>query len=122
MRLRLYHHHDGARVAYRETGAGPALALLHSLGLSHREWEPIVAPLAERFRGVGWIHWDLINEPSYGKTPWKNFPNGDAYERRAFGSCCSSAGSRIALVRIASSSGDTYDSHRLRRRYDFTAL
>lgn len=50
MRLRLYHHHDGARVAYRETGAGPALALLHSLGLSHREWEPIVAPLAARFR------------------------------------------------------------------------
>lgn len=50
MRLRLYHHHDGARVAYRETGAGPALALLHSLGLTHREWEPIVAPLAERFR------------------------------------------------------------------------
>ena len=48
MRLRLYHHHDGARVAYRETGAGPALALLHSLGLSHREWEPIVAPLAEQ--------------------------------------------------------------------------
>jgi pimeloyl-ACP methyl ester carboxylesterase len=50
MRLRLYHHHDGARVAYRETGAGPPLALLHSLGLSHREWEPVVAPLAERFR------------------------------------------------------------------------
>ena len=50
MRLRLYHHHDGARVAYRETGAGPALTLLHSLGLSHREWEPVVAPLAERFR------------------------------------------------------------------------
>jgi pimeloyl-ACP methyl ester carboxylesterase len=50
MRLRLYHHHDGARVAYRETGTGPALALLHSLGLSHREWEPIVAPLSTRFR------------------------------------------------------------------------
>src|ERR1700722_15374368 len=50
MRLRLYHHHDGARVAYRETGTGPALVLLHSLGLSHREWEPIVAPLATRFR------------------------------------------------------------------------
>src|SRR5436305_11204304 len=44
MRLRLYHHHDGARVAYRETGTGPALTLLHSLGLSHREREPIVAP------------------------------------------------------------------------------
>ena len=52
MRLRLYHHHDGARVAYRETGTGPALTLLHSLGLSHREWEPIVAPLSERFRVV----------------------------------------------------------------------
>jgi pimeloyl-ACP methyl ester carboxylesterase len=52
MRLRLYHHHDGARVAYRETGTGPALVLLHSLGLSHREYEPIVAPLSERFRVV----------------------------------------------------------------------
>src|SRR5437763_4090356 len=52
MRLRLYHHRDGARVAYRETGAGPAIALLHSLGLSHREWEPIVGPLSTRFRVV----------------------------------------------------------------------
>src|ERR1700681_3307898 len=52
MRLRLYHHRDGARVAYRETGAGPPLVLLHSLGLSHREWEPVVAPLSERFRVV----------------------------------------------------------------------
>jgi len=50
MRLRLYHHRDGARVAYRETGAGPALVLLHSLGLTHREWEPVVEPLAGRFR------------------------------------------------------------------------
>ena len=49
VRLRLYHHSDGARVAYRETGTGPGLVLLHSLGLSHREWEPIVAPLAGRF-------------------------------------------------------------------------
>lgn len=52
MRLRLYHHPDGARVAYRETGTGPGLVLLHSLGLSHREWEPIVAALAGRFRVV----------------------------------------------------------------------
>jgi pimeloyl-ACP methyl ester carboxylesterase len=52
VRLRLYHHHDGARIAYRETGTGPALTLLHSLGLSHREWEPIVAPLSARFRLV----------------------------------------------------------------------
>jgi pimeloyl-ACP methyl ester carboxylesterase len=52
MKLRLYHHRDGARVAYRETGTGPALVLLHSLGLSHREWEPVVAPLSTRFRVV----------------------------------------------------------------------
>ena len=52
MRLRLYHHHDGARIAYRETGTGPALALLHSLGLSHREWEPVVGELSSRFRVV----------------------------------------------------------------------
>jgi pimeloyl-ACP methyl ester carboxylesterase len=52
VRLRLYHHHDGARVAYRETGTGPGIVLLHSLGLSHREWEPIVAPLSARFRVV----------------------------------------------------------------------
>lgn len=52
MRLRLYHHSDGARVAYRELGAGPPLALLHSALLSHKEWEPAVEPLASRFRVV----------------------------------------------------------------------
>ncbi len=52
MRLRLYHHPDGTRVAYREVGAGPSLALLHSEMLSHKEWEPAVAGLADRFRVV----------------------------------------------------------------------
>jgi pimeloyl-ACP methyl ester carboxylesterase len=52
MRLRLYHHRDGARVAYRETGTGRGLVLLHSLGLSHREWEPIVGALEGRFRVI----------------------------------------------------------------------
>ncbi len=52
MRLRLYHHPDGARVAYREFGAGPPLALLHSGLLSHKEWEPAVEQLADRFRVV----------------------------------------------------------------------
>jgi len=52
MRLRLYHHRDGARVAYREAGAGPPLALLHSGLLSHKEWEPAVEGLAGRFRVV----------------------------------------------------------------------
>ena len=52
MRLRLYHHPDGARVAYRELGAGPPLALLHAGLLSHREWEPVAARLADRHRVV----------------------------------------------------------------------
>jgi pimeloyl-ACP methyl ester carboxylesterase len=52
MRLRLYHHRDGARVAYREVGAGQPLALFHSALLSHREWEPVVERLGERYRLV----------------------------------------------------------------------
>ena len=52
MRLRLYHHPDGTRVAYRELGAGPPLALVHSAMLSHKEWEPAVEQLADRFRVV----------------------------------------------------------------------
>jgi pimeloyl-ACP methyl ester carboxylesterase len=52
MRLRLYHHSDGARIAYRELGAGPPLALLHSAMLTHQEWAPIAGALAERYRVV----------------------------------------------------------------------
>jgi pimeloyl-ACP methyl ester carboxylesterase len=52
VRLRLYHHTDGARIAYREVGAGPPLALVHSGLLSHKEWEPAVPGLADRFRVV----------------------------------------------------------------------
>jgi pimeloyl-ACP methyl ester carboxylesterase len=52
MRLRLYHHPDGARVAYRELGTGRPLALLHSGLLSHKEWEPAVQGLADRFRVI----------------------------------------------------------------------
>lgn len=72
MRLRLYHHHDGARVAYRETGAGPGLALLHSLGLSHREWEPIVDALSSRFRVVLPdlpLHGDSEDRPRHSYAP-----------------------------------------------------
>ncbi len=52
MKLRLYHHPDGARVAYRAAGTGPPLALLHSAGLTHREFEPAVEDLTLRFRVV----------------------------------------------------------------------
>jgi pimeloyl-ACP methyl ester carboxylesterase len=71
MRLRLYHHPDGARVAYREFGAGPPLALLHSALLSHMEWEPAVEQLADRFRVVLPdlpLHGDSENNPRHPYT------------------------------------------------------
>ena len=52
MKLRLYHHRDGARIAYREAGVGPGLCLMHSTALSHREFVPLVEHLADRFRLV----------------------------------------------------------------------
>jgi pimeloyl-ACP methyl ester carboxylesterase len=72
VRLRLYHHLDGARVAYRESGTGPVLVLLHSLGLSHREWEPIVAPLSTRLRVVVPdlpLHGDSEDRPRHPYSP-----------------------------------------------------
>ncbi len=72
MKLRLYHHTDGARIAYREIGTGPALVLLHSLGLTHREWEPIVGSLADRFRVVLPdlpLHGDSEDRPRHPYTP-----------------------------------------------------
>lgn len=72
MKLRLYHHPDGARVAYREAGTGPALILLHSLGLSHREWEPAVEYLVHRYRVVLPdlpLHGDSEDRPRHPYTP-----------------------------------------------------
>lgn len=72
MRLRLYHHRDGARVAYREAGTGPPIVLLHSLGLSHREWEPVVGPLSSRFRVLLPdlpLHGDSEDRPRHPYTP-----------------------------------------------------
>jgi hypothetical protein len=45
-----------------------------------------VTNIARRFRGVGWIHYDLINEPSYAPPDrlWSNTPIGDPYEKEAF--------------------------------------
>jgi pimeloyl-ACP methyl ester carboxylesterase len=72
MKLRLYHHTDGARVAYREAGTGPPLVLLHSKGLSHREWEPVVDELAHRYRLVLPdlpLHGDSEDRPRHPYTP-----------------------------------------------------
>jgi pimeloyl-ACP methyl ester carboxylesterase len=72
VKLRLYHHHDGARIAYREAGTGPPLALLHSAGLSHREWEPLVEELGDRFRLVLPdlpLHGDSEDRPRHSYSP-----------------------------------------------------
>jgi pimeloyl-ACP methyl ester carboxylesterase len=72
MKLRLYHHPDGARVAYREAGSGPPLGLLHSAGLSHREWEPVVEQLRDRFRLVLPdlpLHGDSEDRPRHQYSP-----------------------------------------------------
>jgi len=72
MKLRLYHHPDGARIAYREAGTGPPLGLVHSAGLSHREWEPVVEHLADRFRVVLPdlpLHGDSEDRPRHPYSP-----------------------------------------------------
>ena len=72
MKLRLYHHPDGARVAYREAGVGPPLALLHSALLSHREWEPVVEELGHSFRVVLPdlpLHGDSEHNPGHSYAP-----------------------------------------------------
>src|ERR1700755_2353065 len=65
MKLRLYHHPGEAR-------PGRPLARLHSRGLSHREWEPVVDELAHRFRVVLPdlpLHGDSEDRPHHPYTP-----------------------------------------------------
>lgn len=72
MKLRLHHHSDGARVAYREEGTGQPLILLHSLGLSHREWAPVVPLLSDRYRVILPdlpLHGDSEDSPEYPYDP-----------------------------------------------------
>ncbi len=46
----------------------------------------LLSAVARRFRGNGWVHFDLINEPSYAPPEflWQNRPIGDAWEKRAW--------------------------------------
>jgi len=72
LKLRLHHHSDGARIAYREAGSGTPLILLHSLGMSHREWAPAVEYLTDRFRVI------LPDLPLHGDSEDRL---GHAYDR-----------------------------------------
>lgn len=46
----------------------------------------LLTAVARRYRGVGWVHWDLINEPSYAPPEglWSTRPIRDPSERRAW--------------------------------------
>lgn len=46
----------------------------------------LLTAVASRYRGVGWIHYDLINEPSYAPAAnlWSNRPIRDVHERDAW--------------------------------------
>jgi hypothetical protein len=48
----------------------------------------MLTTFASRYRGVGWIHWDLINEPSYAPPSklWSTRAIGDEHEKRAWAS------------------------------------
>ncbi len=51
------------------------------------EWQKsFVTLIASRYRNVGWINYDLINEPSYSPADkiWQNLPIGDEFERAAW--------------------------------------
>ncbi len=81
-------------MAYRETGTGPALTLLHSLGLSHREWEPVVGALSVRFRVVLPdlpLHGDSEDRPRHPYTP-------DWFADVIAGFCREVAGPRLLLA------------------------
>jgi pimeloyl-ACP methyl ester carboxylesterase len=72
VKLRLFHHRDGARVAYREAGTGPPLVLLHAALLTHREMEPLAEPLCDRFRVVLPdlpLHGDSEDRPRHPYSP-----------------------------------------------------
>ena len=49
-----YMSYNGGRLAYRETGAGPALFLLHGMNGSSQSWAHLFRALGTSFRVVAW--------------------------------------------------------------------
>lgn len=54
--------HDRHPVAWRESGDGPPVVLLHGLGGTRTAWEPQLRGLADRFRCIAW------DMPGYGAS------------------------------------------------------
>jgi pimeloyl-ACP methyl ester carboxylesterase len=64
---------DGVCTHYRVQGQGPALVLVHGLGMSHLSWSAVVAPLAEHFTVY------TLDLPGFG---YSDKPPGYASARR----------------------------------------
>jgi pimeloyl-ACP methyl ester carboxylesterase len=93
VRLRLWHSAAGARIAYREVGTGPPLILVHSAGLSHREFEPAVEGLAHRFRLV------LPDLPAHGDSEDRpRHPYTFDWLAEVLAAFCTDVGGRRPLV------------------------
>lgn len=48
------------------------------------DWQKtLITLITTRYKDIGWVHYDLINEPSYSPPNdiWKNSPIGDSYEK-----------------------------------------
>ena len=50
------------QLAYTRTGSGAPLVLLHGIGLSRRSWNPVIAPLADRYDVIA------IDLPGFGDS------------------------------------------------------
>ncbi len=48
--------------------------------------QAFITSIARRYRGVHWLHYDLINEPSYARPEdlWQTRPVADDFEKRAW--------------------------------------
>lgn len=70
--------------AFLPPGFGAANPYLDPRALEGQK--AFLAAVARRYRGSPWVHYDLINEPSYAPPEllWQNRPIGDDHEKRAF--------------------------------------
>ena len=72
----------------------------------------LITLIASRFKGSPWIHYDLINEPSYSAPAqlWSTRPIGDALERTAWRAYLSKkfGGDRASLADIFRDGGDPF--------------